>query len=165
MTDYAPDELGWRRSAGPATLRLPSRGRSAGRRARHRGRRQPLYWRVLGLRRLRPNGWQRALLGEGVAAVAALLVLADVASAWTLIVLPLAVAAVVKGHDLLACVVTEAVEPAVAPLGVFRWGRVAARSHGRHRSSRRERGPLADGAARKRSPARHRHRAGATGQV
>lgn len=64
--------------------------------------RRPLYPRLLRLRHIAPNGWQRALLGEGAIALAVLLVLADVATAWTLLVLPLAVAAVVKAHDLLA---------------------------------------------------------------
>jgi hypothetical protein len=62
----------------------------------------PAYWRLLRLRHVHPNGWQRALLVEGVLAVAAILTLADVASAWTLLALPLAAALVVKGHDLLA---------------------------------------------------------------
>ena len=62
----------------------------------------PLYWRVLRLRTLRPNGWQRAMLVEGVLTVAVILTLADVASAWTLLVLPLASMLLVKGHDLLA---------------------------------------------------------------
>lgn len=61
----------------------------------------PLYWRMLRLRHLRPNGWQRAILVEGVLGVSVVLVLADVASAWTLLVMPLASAAVVKGHDVL----------------------------------------------------------------
>lgn len=63
---------------------------------------QPLYWRFLRLHHVRPNGWQRALLVEGVLAVAVTLVLADVASAWTLVVLPVASAVVVKAHDFLA---------------------------------------------------------------
>ena len=63
---------------------------------------RPLYPRLLRLRHISPNAWQRALLGEGALAVAALLVLADLATAWTLLVLPLAVAAIVKAHDLLA---------------------------------------------------------------
>lgn len=42
------------------------------------------------------------MLGEGALAVAVLLVLADLATAWTLLVLPVAVAVVVKAHDLLA---------------------------------------------------------------
>ncbi|HET6909146.1 MAG TPA: hypothetical protein VFH54_07400 [Mycobacteriales bacterium] len=61
----------------------------------------PLYWRLLRLRHLHPNGWQRAILVEGVLALSLVLVLADVASAWTLLVLPLASALVVKAHDVL----------------------------------------------------------------
>ncbi|MDX6199066.1 MAG: hypothetical protein QOJ79_2217 [Actinomycetota bacterium] len=64
--------------------------------------RRPLYPRLLRLRHVHPNAWQRALLGEGALAVAVLLVLADLATAWTLLVLPVAVALVVKAHDLLA---------------------------------------------------------------
>lgn len=64
--------------------------------------RKPLYPRLLRLRHIRPNAWQRALLGEGTLAFAALLVLADLASAWILVVLPVAVALVVKAHDVLA---------------------------------------------------------------
>ena len=63
---------------------------------------KPLYPRLLHLQHIHPNAWQRAVLGEGALAIAALLVLADLATAWTLLVLPLAVAAVVKAHDLLA---------------------------------------------------------------
>jgi hypothetical protein len=63
---------------------------------------RPLYPRLLHLQHIHPNAWQRAVLGEGAVGLAGLLVLADLATAWTLIVLPLAVAAVVKGHDLLA---------------------------------------------------------------
>lgn len=61
----------------------------------------PLYWRLLRLHYVRPNGWQRAILVEGVLALSLVLVLADVASAWTLLVLPLASALVVKAHDVL----------------------------------------------------------------
>jgi hypothetical protein len=61
----------------------------------------PMYWRLLRLRHVHPNGWQRAILVEGVLALSLVLVLADVASAWTLLVLPLASVAAVKGHDLL----------------------------------------------------------------
>jgi hypothetical protein len=78
-------------------------GATARRRAGRTGSaKPPLYWRLLRLRHVRPNGWQRALLVEGVLAVAVTLVLADVASAWTLVVLPAAAAATVKGHDVLA---------------------------------------------------------------
>jgi hypothetical protein len=63
---------------------------------------QPLYWRFLRLHHVRPNGWQRAILVEGVIAVAVTLVLADVASAWTLLVLPATSALLVKAHDVVA---------------------------------------------------------------
>jgi hypothetical protein len=66
-----------------------------------RKKRAPLYWRLLRLRQLRPNGWQRALLVEGSVAVGVLLVLADAATAWTVLVLPVVVALVVKANDLL----------------------------------------------------------------
>jgi hypothetical protein len=64
--------------------------------------RKPLYPRLLRLRHVHPNAWQRAVLGEGALAIAVLLVLADLATAWTLLVLPVAVALVVKAHDVLA---------------------------------------------------------------
>lgn len=62
----------------------------------------PLYPRLLHLQHIHPNAWQRAALGEGMAGVGALLAMADLASAWSVVVLPVAVAAVVKAHDLLA---------------------------------------------------------------
>lgn len=77
--------------------------------------RTPLYPRLLRLRHIHPNAWQRALLGEGAIGVATLLVLADLATAWTLLVLPLAVALVVKAHDLLAGVLGTGRESATAP--------------------------------------------------
>lgn len=61
----------------------------------------PLYWRLLRLKHVHPNGWQRAIFVEGVLGLSLVLVLADVASAWTLLVLPLTSAAAVKGHDVL----------------------------------------------------------------
>ncbi len=63
---------------------------------------RPLYPRLLHLQHVHPNAWQRAVLGEGAAGVGALLAMADLASAWSIVVLPVAVAAVVKAHDLLA---------------------------------------------------------------
>ena len=54
------------------------------------------------LRHVHPTAWQRAALDAAPPAVAVLLVLADLATAWTLLVLPLGVAAVVKSHDVLA---------------------------------------------------------------
>lgn len=64
-------------------------------------RRVPLYARVLRLRHVELDSWQRAVFVEGSLALAVVLVLADLASAWTLLALPLAVAAVVKLHDVL----------------------------------------------------------------
>jgi hypothetical protein len=63
---------------------------------------QPLYPMLLQLKNIHPNAWQRAVLGEGMALVGALLAMADLASAWSILVLPVAVAALVKAHDLLA---------------------------------------------------------------
>jgi hypothetical protein len=71
----------------------------------------PLYWRALRLQHVRPNGWQRAVLVEGVLSVAVVLTLADVASAWTLLALPLASMVIVKAHDLLAGVLTQKAPP------------------------------------------------------
>jgi hypothetical protein len=68
---------------------------------------RPLYPRLLHLQNIHPNAWQRAVLGEGAVGLAGLLVLADLATGWTLIVLPVAVAAVVKGHDLLAGLLSD----------------------------------------------------------
>ena len=80
-------------------------------------RKKPLYSRLLRLSHISPNVWQRALLGEGALAAGIVLVLADLATAWTILVLPLAVAAVVKAHDLLAGVLQRPakVRPAKAP--------------------------------------------------
>ena len=74
--------------------------------------RRPLYPRLLRLRHVHPNGWQRAVLGEGALALAVVLVLADLASAWTLLVLPLGVAVVVKAHDVLAGLLASSPGPA-----------------------------------------------------
>ncbi len=62
----------------------------------------PLYPRLLHLQHVHPNSWQRAVLGEGMVAIGGLLAMADLASAWSMLVLPVAVAGVVKAHDLLA---------------------------------------------------------------
>jgi hypothetical protein len=75
----------------------------------------PLYWRLLRLRHIRPNGWQRAVLVEGVVGTAVVLTLADVASAWTLLLLPLAAALLVKGHDVLAGALPGHRPPAALP--------------------------------------------------
>ena len=62
---------------------------------------KPLYPRLLRLRHISPNAWQRAALGEGAIGVGVLLAMADLASAWTIVALPVAVAGVVKAHDAL----------------------------------------------------------------
>ena len=63
---------------------------------------EPLYPRLLRLQHVHPNAWQRAVLGEGMAVLGVLLSLADLASAWSIVVLPVAVALVVKAHDLVS---------------------------------------------------------------
>ncbi len=78
---------------------------------------------MLRLRHVDPNGWHRALFVEGAIGVAGLGVLADLASAWLIIVFPLVIALVVKFHDLVAGALRgapvvregESVEPADAP--------------------------------------------------
>jgi hypothetical protein len=72
---------------------------------------KPLYPRLLHLQHIAPNAWQRAALGEGAVAAGVLLAMADLASAWTILVLPLAVAVVVKAHDLLAGVLARCAQP------------------------------------------------------
>jgi hypothetical protein len=65
------------------------------------GRPAPMFWRVLRLRHVRPNGWLRALFFEGSVALAVVLVLAGAANVWTIVVLPLVVAIIVKANDVL----------------------------------------------------------------
>jgi len=72
-----------------------------------RRHKEPLYPQLLRLRHVHPNAWQRALLGEGMALVGGLLAMADLASAWSIVVLPLAVAGVVKAHDVVKGWLTE----------------------------------------------------------
>ena len=73
---------------------------------------RPFYVRLLHLRHVHPNGWQRGLLSDGAVVLSVLLVLAELASPWLLIALPVAVAAVVKAHDLLAGLLLERTGPA-----------------------------------------------------
>lgn len=75
----------------------------------------PMYWRVLRLSAVRPNGWQRAVLVEGVIGVSIVLALADVASAWTIVVLPLVAMGIVKVHDYLAGLLDPARQSAPPP--------------------------------------------------
>ena len=77
--------------------------------------RRPLYARLLRLRHLQLTAWQRVLLSDGVLLVAVLLVLADLATAWSLPALPLTVAAVVKLHDLAAGLLAPGTPTAPVP--------------------------------------------------
>ena len=67
---------------------------------------EPLYPRLLGLKNVHPNGWQRATLVEGMALLGGLAALADLATAWAPVILPVAAAGVVKFHDVLAGVLS-----------------------------------------------------------
>lgn len=60
---------------------------------------RPSYARVLRLRHTRLVPWQAVLLFDVVLVVGVLLALAEVASAWAPVVLPLVVALVVKAYD------------------------------------------------------------------
>jgi hypothetical protein len=59
----------------------------------------PLYPRLLRLRHVNPNGWQRAVLVEGTVLAGALVALADRATSWAPLILPVVTAGVVKFHD------------------------------------------------------------------
>ena len=72
------------------------------------GGKSPLYPRLLRLKNIYPVAWQRALLVEGVIAMGGLLALADLATAWTPVVLPVGVAVMVKFHDVLTGVLRPA---------------------------------------------------------
>lgn len=61
-----------------------------------------MYARTLRLRYVRPRSWHRALFVEGAIAVAIVIVLADLASAWLILALPLAIAVLVKFHDVIS---------------------------------------------------------------
>lgn len=79
----------------------------------------PLYARVLRLRHLNLATWQRVLYVEGAVAVGVVLALGELASAWTILALPLLLAAVVKFHDVLAGLLasTSPADPEVAGVG------------------------------------------------
>jgi hypothetical protein len=63
---------------------------------------RPLYPRLLRLRHTRLARWQAVLLFDAVLVVGVLLALAEVATAWTPVVLPAVVALVVKAYDVVA---------------------------------------------------------------
>jgi hypothetical protein len=62
----------------------------------------PLLPKLLKLRHLHMTWWQRVLFGDLPLALGLLIALADLATAWVIVVLPAAVMAMVKLHDLLA---------------------------------------------------------------
>ncbi|MDZ5443806.1 hypothetical protein U2F26_13845 [Micromonospora sp. 4G57] len=68
---------------------------------------RPLYARVLGLRFVNPGGVLCFLFFEGSIALAVLLALAELVSWWAVLVLPVAVAAMVKLNDMVAEVVVR----------------------------------------------------------
>jgi hypothetical protein len=65
---------------------------------------EPFYPRLLRLKNIHPNAFMRAFLGEGMAVLGFLASPGgvDVAPFWAIVVLPVAMAGVVKAHDLLA---------------------------------------------------------------
>ncbi|GLW35443.1 hypothetical protein Areg01_83790 [Actinoplanes regularis] len=82
---------------------------------------QPLYARMLRLRHLSPGGLLCFVFLEGAVALGALLALAELVSWWGVLVLPMAVAAMVKFNDLVAGWLTPpAVEPVAARAAVHR---------------------------------------------
>ncbi|WNM37157.1 hypothetical protein RMN56_18425 [Micromonospora halotolerans] len=66
---------------------------------------RPLYARVLGLRFVNPGGVLCFLFFEGAVALAVLLALAELVTWWAVLVLPAAVAVMVKLNDMVAEVV------------------------------------------------------------
>ncbi|MFI7607990.1 hypothetical protein ACIBTV_23005 [Micromonospora sp. NPDC049366] len=68
---------------------------------------RPLYARALGLRFVNPGGVLCFLFFEGVVALAALLALAELVSWWAVLILPAAVAVMVKLNDMVAAVVVR----------------------------------------------------------
>jgi hypothetical protein len=78
-------------------------------------RRAPLYARVLRLRRLRPGPVLCFVFLEGSVAFAVLLALAGLASWWTVLALPVAVAVMVKVNDLVAAATTTRAPKQTAP--------------------------------------------------
>ncbi|GIG60934.1 hypothetical protein Lfu02_53060 [Longispora fulva] len=63
---------------------------------------RPLYARVLRLRHLRPGGLMCFLLLEGSVLLAVLLSMAELVTWWSLVVLPVVVAVMVKVNDVIA---------------------------------------------------------------
>jgi hypothetical protein len=86
----------------PKQAKVPREREDGEREREHR----PLYWRMLGLHHVQPNGWLRALFVEGALALGVVLALAEAASIWTIVALPVSVAVLVKANDLIAGVLS-----------------------------------------------------------
>ena len=69
---------------------------------RHRAGRQSLYVRLLGLRHVRPGSLMCFILFEGSVLLAVLLSMAELVSWWSVLVLPLVIATMVKINDAVA---------------------------------------------------------------
>jgi hypothetical protein len=95
-----------------------------------RSRDRPFYARALGLRYLRPNGLLCFFFFEGAIALATLLALAELVTWWAVVVLPGAIAVMVKINDVIAGVGVRAVARAEARAAV----RAAARQAARHQA-------------------------------
>jgi len=70
---------------------------------------RPLYSRVLRLRHVQPSGLLRFIFLEGMIFLAVLLSLAELVSWWSVLVLPLAVATIVKLNDVFAGLIARAI--------------------------------------------------------
>jgi hypothetical protein len=77
----------------------------------------PFYPRLLRLQNIHPNAFMRAFLGEGMALLGFLASPGgvDIAPFWAIVVLPVAMAGVVKAHDLLAGLLRPVPAPPVWP--------------------------------------------------
>lgn len=91
-----------RRAVRLARFPSASSGMAGAQRRRIARRHRSFYLSILRLNRLRPSGLQRILLIEGSLVAGIVIALADVASAWIVLVLPLLVAATVKFEDVVA---------------------------------------------------------------
>lgn len=69
--------------------------------------RRPLYARLLRLRQLNPGPILCFILLEGSATLGLLLALAELASWWAILMLPTAVAVMVKANDVVAAALTR----------------------------------------------------------
>ncbi len=74
---------------------------------KHRAGRESLYVRILGLRHVRPGSVMCFVLFEGSVLLAVLLSMAELVSWWSVPVLPLVVAVMVKINDVVAGVVSS----------------------------------------------------------